>query len=203
MQNYTMAGEQPISLIANLNGNLYLGNLDAAKDKQLLKNLNITNVLSICTEEIMKFDKRINHLSIEIRDQLGSDISRIFEQSYTFIDNALSSGQNVLVHCAAGISRSATIVIAYIMKKNKIFLQKAFKRVKDARPYIRPNPHFIKQLLDYERKIYGGIFSNLSGLTPYDMQKDPYYAPKKKMSLQFVKAPALINLSKSSVGFYK
>lgn len=68
MFNYTMPGEQPISLITNLNGNLYLGNLDAAKDNALLKNLNITTVLSICTEEIMKFDKRINHLSIEIRD---------------------------------------------------------------------------------------------------------------------------------------
>lgn len=56
-----------------------------------------------------------------------------FDESYQWIDSCISEGRNVLVHCAAGVSRSASFVIAYLMKKNKWSFNKAYKFVKKRR----------------------------------------------------------------------
>ena len=56
---------------------------------------------------------------------------------------------NVLVHCQAGVSRSATIVIAYMMRKYQYSMDVAVDRVKKRRPYIDPNKGFMKQLREF------------------------------------------------------
>ena len=53
------------------------------------------------------------------------------------------------MHCFGGISRSATIVIAYMMKKEMMNLEEAFNYVKERRDIINPNDGFIKKLLDF------------------------------------------------------
>lgn len=60
---------------------------------------------------------------------------------------------NVLVHCRMGISRSATLVIAYIMRKYKCGYEKAFNKVKDRRKIVNPNSGFVIQLKKYDKKI--------------------------------------------------
>ena len=59
----------------------------------------------------------------------------------------------MLVHCHAGISRSATIVIAYLMKALSMTLEEAYKLVKSRRPRIKPNQAFISQLMEYEKEV--------------------------------------------------
>ena len=63
-------------------------------------------------------------------------------------------GSKVLVHCKMGISRSASVVIAYVMKANNWNLKKAFRFVKDKRQSIRPNENFLRQL-----EVYQGILN--------------------------------------------
>jgi len=53
----------------------------------------------------------------------------------------------------AGVSRSVTIVIAYLMRKNKWRLQDAYDFLKKFRPNLSPNRGFLKQLEDYEKII--------------------------------------------------
>ena len=65
----------------------------------------------------------------------------------------IGEGRNILVHCAAGASRSASFTIAYLMRKNKMDRDDAFKFVKERRKIIRPNSYFMKQLKDYEVKL--------------------------------------------------
>lgn len=72
-------------------------------------------------------------------------ICRFFEESYKIIDEGLSSG-NVLVHCYAGVSRSATITAAYLMNKNSWSVREALSNIKRLRPVIGPNKGFIRQL---------------------------------------------------------
>ena len=60
------------------------------------------------------------------------------------------------VHCEMGISRSATIVIAYLMNKRKMTLFDAYRYVLERRPVIRPNSSFMKQLKDYEKRLFDG-----------------------------------------------
>ena len=66
---------------------------------------------------------------------------------------ARTSGSSVLIHCVAGISRSVTITIAYLMKQYRMPLQKAYDYIKNRRPAISPNLNFMGQLLEYERML--------------------------------------------------
>jgi protein-tyrosine phosphatase len=68
-----------------------------------------------------------------------------------FISEALrTSGNSILVHCMQGISRSPSIVIAYLMKCKKYNLTRALKTVKHRRPEVKPNQAFMEQLQDYD-----------------------------------------------------
>lgn len=59
------------------------------------------------------------------------------------------------MHCVAGVSRSATICIAYLMRYHRISLLQAYLFVKSKRPVIRPNNGFFRQLIDFERRLFG------------------------------------------------
>lgn len=56
----------------------------------------------------------------------------------------------VLLHCNAGVSRSASIAIAYLMANEKIPFDDAFNRVKSVRPSVQPNAGFLVQLKEYQ-----------------------------------------------------
>ena len=72
-----------------------------------------------------------------------------FDATHAWIAKALSEGGVVLVHCRAGVSRSASIVIAYLMKELKLDFNTAYKLVLAARPIVSPNEGFEKQLRFY------------------------------------------------------
>ena len=62
-----------------------------------------------------------------------------------------------------GISRSPTIVIAYLMKKLNLKLVDAYEKVREKRPIIAPNIVFMNQLMDYETKLTEKMSKNYSG----------------------------------------
>ena len=67
-----------------------------------------------------------------------------------FIRGAIEGGGQVLVHCFAGVSRSASVVIAYLMRYHNMTYSQACAHVRDRRPWINPNPGFVNQLKRYE-----------------------------------------------------
>jgi dual specificity MAP kinase phosphatase len=85
-----------------------------------------------------------------LRDHAGEDISKCLFGCLSFIEHAVQHNQRVLVHCTKGISRSSTVVIAYLMLKRSWDMQKALQFTKQCRPIVNPNCAFFFQLSDWE-----------------------------------------------------
>lgn len=135
-------------------GGLYLGDIFTAEKIEILKEKNISAVLTVASDTYLTFENThvSEHKIIAAEDTFYFNLSRFFEEGYNFIEENRKK-HNILVHCFAGVSRSATIVIAYLMKKNKWKFLKSLKFVKDRRFVISPNEGFKKQLQEYEYKL--------------------------------------------------
>ncbi|ETE57654.1 Dual specificity protein phosphatase 26, partial [Ophiophagus hannah] len=95
----------------------------------------------------------ICYLGIEAHDSPTFDMSPYFQPAADFIHKALSkSGGRILVHCAVGVSRSATLVLAYLMIYHRLTLVEAIKTVKDHRGII-PNRGFLRQLTTLDNSL--------------------------------------------------
>lgn len=81
------------------------------------------------------------------------DLINTLEPSYRYIANIIARNPNarILVHCRAGISRSASVVIYYLMRSRGVSYHDALNYLKSKRPIVNPNPWYQRQLLDIER----------------------------------------------------
>lgn len=102
----------------------------------------------------MEHEGITSYLWLDLKDEPGEDISKYFNESYAFIDEHLKDS-NVLIHCQAGVSRSASVVIAYLIKKLKINYLKALSFVRDKRPSVKPNSGFELSLIELSEKVVG------------------------------------------------
>jgi len=131
---------------------IYLGNRNASKNKKHLLELGITHIIRIGTDLEDHYKDTFEYLSIDIEDDSFEKIYGFFHVTYAFIEKCISSKGKVFVHCRAGVSRSATLVCSYLMKKKQIDTQTAIKIVIDGRDIIHPNSGFIRQLDEYYMK---------------------------------------------------
>jgi atypical dual specificity phosphatase len=134
--------------------NLYLGSQDAAVNVDGLNEKGVKHILNVATGITNKYPDIYTYCNIPILDLEVSNIRDIFEQCFQFMDNARTEG-GVLVHCNAGVSRSATIVIAYLMKRNGMNFSDAYNLVKSVKTDIKPNPGFHQQLIQFDFELYG------------------------------------------------
>ncbi|XP_050678427.1 uncharacterized protein LOC126974788 [Leptidea sinapis] len=135
---------------------LYLSNATAAADRSVLERLNITHVLTVENRRLPKetfVDSDICTLFIRATDHPSTNLLCYFPMANAFIEEGIQKG-NVLVHCHFGVSRSATLVIAYIMQKYKLNYDQAFNFVRQRRKFINPNPGFVNQLREFHRLNY-------------------------------------------------
>jgi protein-tyrosine phosphatase len=131
---------------------LYLGDMFDANNETFIKNKNISCI--VCVAEKLKINNKDSNVKVykyELSDDDYCNISLYFDE----ITNIINKENIVLVNCVAGISRSSTIVIAYIMKYYKLDLKNTFIGVRNERNIICPNKNFMKCLLDYELSLFG------------------------------------------------
>ena len=97
-----------------------------------------------------------------------------FEEAIELIDDARQTNGRILVHCAMGISRSATIVIAYLMSRYNLTLKTAYDFVKSRRSIVAPNQLFMNLLKEYDNEL--NVIHNNSSQRPRQyMTMGPYY----------------------------
>lgn len=155
---------------------LYLGKVMQAASMHVVKELGITHILN-CTEEHLCYhieNESVKYARIALADVTGSNLYDYMEAAGQFIDECNGDNKNkILVHCAAGVSRSASIVISYLMHRTiewtememkcidiiretlgypqkttyeTLTLSEAYGFVKSWRSIICPNDGFIEQL---------------------------------------------------------
>uniref|UniRef100_A0A8C6WNE7 Dual specificity protein phosphatase n=1 Tax=Neogobius melanostomus TaxID=47308 RepID=A0A8C6WNE7_9GOBI len=132
---------------------LYLGSAYHASRKDMLDMLGITALINVSANCPNHFEDSYLYKSIPVEDNHKADISSWFNEAIEFIDSVRNKGGRVFVHCQAGISRSATICLAYLMRTNRVKLDEAFEFVKQRRSIISPNFSFMGQLLQFESQV--------------------------------------------------
>ncbi|KAJ8267157.1 hypothetical protein GJAV_G00139160 [Gymnothorax javanicus] len=145
---------------------LFLGNERDAQDLDLLLRLNIGFVVNVTTHlPLYHLDTGlVRYKRLPATDNSRQNLRQYFEEVFEFIEEAHQMGRGVLVHCQAGVSRSATVVIAYLMKHTLMTMMDAYKYVRSRRPVVSPNLNFMGQLLEFERDLNSGITPRI--LTP-------------------------------------
>ncbi|XP_068232667.1 dual specificity phosphatase 29-like [Palaemon carinicauda] len=141
--------------------NLYVGGLVAARDKACLQKHGITHVLNtaegndvtaVGTGGKYYEDVNIKYLGMKLVDMPSENVARFFTVGADFIEDALSSGGKVLVHCLMGISRSATIACAFLMLKRNMCALEALTTLRKNRA-IFPNEGFLQQLAELDNNL--------------------------------------------------
>ncbi|XP_065112567.1 dual specificity protein phosphatase 10 [Paramisgurnus dabryanus] len=145
---------------------LFLGNERDAQDLELMQRLNIGYILNVTTHlPLYHYDLgHFNYKRLPATDSNKQNLRQYFEEAFEYIEDAQQAGQGLLIHCQAGVSRSATIVIAYLMKHSWMTMTDAYKFVKSRRPIISPNLNFMGQLLEFEEDLNNGVTPRI--LTP-------------------------------------
>ncbi|XP_071395773.1 dual specificity protein phosphatase 8 isoform X1 [Centroberyx affinis] len=152
-----MSLSQPCMPVANVGPtrilpHLYLGSQKDVLNKDLMAQNGITYVLNASnTCPKPDFISESHFMRIPVNDNYCEKLLPWLDKTNEFIDKAKVSNCRVIVHCLAGISRSATIAIAYIMKTMGLSSDDAYRFVKDRRPSISPNFNFLGQLLEFEK----------------------------------------------------
>lgn len=130
---------------------LYLGSQDSV-DIVNFVDLGITHVLSVGIEmPNIGSDAGVTNLFVECLDLPETDLRSILDECNTFLKNVKEYGGHVLVHCNAGVSRSSSVVIGYLMLVNGMSFSDAYDFVKLKRSCCRPNDGFLKQLQQINR----------------------------------------------------
>ena len=134
--------------INKINEKIYLGGIDGAREINYLKQEGITHILSLAGKIFSINYEKGTFITkiIEIMDFTDENIFKYFKECIQFIENS----KKIYIHCMAGVSRSASIVIAYLMyKEHKKYFQ-IYSEVKKKRNIIKPNFGFVFQLKYFE-----------------------------------------------------
>ncbi|XP_044276049.1 dual specificity phosphatase 29-like [Varanus komodoensis] len=139
--------------------NLYIGNIAIAHNKEELKKLGITHILNAAhgawgsKGSQAFYGREIHYYGIEAEDSTDFDLSIYFRPASAYIHKALGAPNGrILVHCVLGKSRSATLVLAYLMIFQNFSLPEAVERILQSRA-ISPNRGFLKQLQDLNMEL--------------------------------------------------
>jgi len=125
---------------------VYIGDIASAYNHEKLKELGITHILTAILGVQPQFPKDFIYKTVPVRDVESENIQMHLEETTEFIKTAIESGGKVFVHCVCGVSRSATIIAAWMMSKDGYTAEEAISQLQSRRECVDPNPSFREQL---------------------------------------------------------
>uniref|UniRef100_A0A672GVU9 Zgc:153044 n=1 Tax=Salarias fasciatus TaxID=181472 RepID=A0A672GVU9_SALFA len=145
-----------LSGLCRVTDHLYLSNVRAAHDAAQLTGNDITCIINVTeTPRDGAPPPGVHYLHIPVSDAPEARLCDHFDGVADRIQSTAERSGRTLVHCNAGVSRSAALCMAYLMKHGDATLLEAHGRVKACRPVARPNRGFWRQLVQYERELRG------------------------------------------------
>ncbi|XP_076853704.1 dual specificity protein phosphatase 18 [Brachyhypopomus gauderio] len=134
---------------------LYIGSGRTAKDSSVISRFNISCVITATRDPGGVWPPHVEHVRVPVADSPDTQLGGHFDAVADKIERVRAERGRVLVHCSAGVSRSAALCLAYLVKYRHMSLLDAHGLLKARRPIIRPNWGFWQQLIEYELKIRG------------------------------------------------
>ena len=133
--------------IDKITDKIFLGDLTYASKIETLKTKKISSIISLCGKLSPKYSNTFNQKIIYVEDLPSENIIQYFKECIEFIEK----NKTIYIHCLCGISRSPTIVIAYLMWKKHSSYFDTFQFVKKIRNSINPNGGFTQQLKIFDK----------------------------------------------------
>jgi protein-tyrosine phosphatase len=130
---------------------IFLGPEKFAINDASLVRRGITHIVNVSATSPCKHPEKYVYLHLPLHDRDNFDIREYLDPCADFIDKVIQTGGKVYVHCFAGISRSSTIVIYYLMKHRKMRFSDAFDLVRKKRPVACPNFGFLNTLIELDK----------------------------------------------------
>jgi protein-tyrosine phosphatase len=164
-ENYiiNLADNNDINEVAD---NLYVGNISTATNKELLQEKGITHVINILSQRFEPYPSDFEYMHIHAYDVINWTLIYNFQATNLFIRDALKDGGKVYIHCMCGVSRSVSVLLAYLMTQSTKSLDVLLKEVQSARPVANPNPGFITQLIEFRKLIIKNHYKNIHDIEP-------------------------------------
>lgn len=154
--------------ISEINDHLYLSGAGVLKPEKI-RQKKITCIVNATVEEPNVYLAGVDYLKIRVDDSPLAHLDTYFDLVADKIRANKDRGGKTLVHCVAGVSRSATLCIVYLMKHQGLTLRQAYYHVKSVRPIIHPNCGFWKQMIEFELRLTG---SNTVRLIPAKNERE-------------------------------
>lgn len=157
---------------------IYLGSDAVAKNRETLRQNGITHVLN-CVGFVSPeyFKKDLVYKTLWLQDSPSEDITSILYDVFDYFEDVREQGGRVLVHCCQGVSRSTSLVIAYLMWRDGQSFEDAFQYVKAARGVTNPNMGFACQLLQRQKRVNLSSPSSARMIRMYRMAPHSPYDP--------------------------
>lgn len=157
---------------------IYLGGDAVARDREILKQNGITHILNcvgfVCPEY---FKADFVYRTLWLQDSPSEDITSILYDVFDYFEDVREQRGRVFVHCCQGVSRSTSLVIAYLMWREGQSFDDAFQYVKAARGIADPNMGFACQLLQCQKRVHAFPLSPSSLLRMYRLAPHSPYDP--------------------------
>ena len=134
--------------MSKITNRIFLGNHLDAKNGDFLKRNNIQMVINVAVEVPKpNYPFPMLYYKFNLNDIPEQSLYPYIHIIYKLINDFITNNDgNILIHCYAGISRSTSLLIAYLMLKYNVPYEEAYDFVKLKRPIINPNTGFVKQL---------------------------------------------------------